>query len=154
MNKIKVMTIFGTRPEIIRLSRTMVKLDKYTENIMVHTGQNYDYELNEIFFNDLNIRKPNYTFKKSNNEVIQKIGYMLIEFDKICQKENPDACVLLGDTNSSLLSYVCKRLKVPIFHIEAGNRSFDLRVPEEINRKIVDHISDLNLTYSQISKSN
>ena len=153
-SKLKILTLFGTRPEIIRLSRIINKFDKVFNHILVNTNQNFSYELNEIFFNDLNIRKPNYTFKKSNNEVIQKIGYMLIEFDKICQKENPDACVLLGDTNSSLLSYVCKRLKVPIFHIEAGNRSFDLRVPEEINRKIVDHISDLNLTYSQISKSN
>ena len=114
-SKLKILTLFGTRPEIIRLSRIINKFDKVFNHILVNTNQNFSYELNEIFFNDLNIRKPNYTFKKSNNEVIQKIGYMLIEFDKICQKENPDACVLLGDTNSSLLSYVCKRLKVPIF---------------------------------------
>ncbi len=153
-SEIKVITLFGTRPEIIRLSRIINKFDFYFKNILVNTNQNFSYELNEIFFKDLNIRKPDYSFKKSGKNIIEKISDMLKEFDKICKKEMPDACLLLGDTNTSLLAYVCKRLKIPIFHIEAGNRSFDLRVPEEINRKIVDHLSDVNLTYSQISKNN
>ncbi len=153
-SKLKIITLFGTRPEIIRLSRIINKFDYFFQNILVNTNQNFSYELNEIFFKDLNIRKPNYSFKKSSASVIEKISNMLKEFDLICKKEKPDACLLLGDTNTSLLSYVCKRLKIPIFHIEAGNRSYDLRVPEEINRKIVDHLSDVNLTYSQISKNN
>ena len=153
-SKLKVITLFGTRPEIIRLSRIINKFDKCFHNIVVNTNQNFSYELNEIFFKDLNLRKPNYSFKKSSSNIISKISEMLKEFDKICSKENPDACILLGDTNTSLLSYVCKRHKIPIFHIEGGNRSYDIRVPEEINRKIVDHLSDINLTYSQISKSN
>ena len=153
-SKLKIITLFGTRPEIIRLSRIINKFDFFFNNILVNTNQNFSYELNEIFFKDLDIRKPNYSFKKSSNNTIEKIAIMLKEFDKICKKEKPDACLLLGDTNSSLLSYVCKRLKIPIFHIEGGNRSYDIRVPEEINRKIVDHLSDVNLTYSQISKYN
>ena len=153
-SKLKIITLFGTRPEIIRLSRIINKFDLFFNNILVNTNQNFSYELNEIFFKDLDIRKPNYSFKKSSNNTIEKIAIMLKEFDKICKKEKPNACLLLGDTNSSLLSYVCKRLKIPIFHIEGGNRSFDIRVPEEINRKIVDHLSDVNLTYSQISKYN
>ena len=153
-SKLKIITLFGTRPEIIRLSRIINKFDYFFQNILVNTNQNFSYELNEIFFKDLNIRKPNYSFKKNSSSVIDKLSVMLKEFDLICKKEKPDACLLLGDTNTSLLSYVCKRLKIPIFHIEAGNRSYDLRVPEEINRKIVDHLSDVNLTYSQISKNN
>jgi UDP-N-acetylglucosamine 2-epimerase len=153
-SKLKIITLFGTRPEIIRLSRIINKFDFFFNNILVNTNQNFSFELNEIFFKDLDIRKPNYSFKKSSNNTIEKIAIMLKEFDKICKKEKPDACLLLGDTNSSLLSYVCKRLKIPIFHIEGGNRSYDIRVPEEINRKIVDHLSDVNLTYSQISKYN
>jgi len=153
-SNLKIITLFGTRPEIIRLSRIIYKFDKFFNNILVNTNQNFSYDLNEVFFKDLNIRKPNYSFKKTSKNVIGKISDMLKEFDKICKKEKPDACILLGDTNTSLLSYVCKRLKIPIFHIEGGNRSFDLRVPEEINRKIVDHLSDVNLTYSQIAKSN
>ena len=153
-SKLKIITLFGTRPEIIRLSRIINKFDYFFQNILVNTNQNFSYELNEIFFKDLNIRKPNYSFKKNSSSVIDKLSVMLKEFDLICKKEKPDACLLLGDTNTSLLSYVCKRLKIPIFHIEAGNRSYDLRVPEEVNRKIVDHLSDVNLTYSQISKNN
>ena len=153
-SKLKIITLFGTRPEIIRLSRIINKFDFFFNNVLVNTNQNFSFELNEIFFKDLDIRKPNYSFKKSSNNTIEKIAIMLKEFDKICKKEKPDACLLLGDTNSSLLSYVCKRLKIPIFHIEGGNRSYDIRVPEEINRKIVDHLSDVNLTYSQISKYN
>ncbi len=153
-SKLKVITLFGTRPEIIRLSRIINKFDKYFQNILINTNQNFSFELNEVFFKDLDIRKPNYSLKKSSSNAISKIAEMLKEFDNICIKENPDACVLLGDTNTSLLSYVCKRHKIPLFHIEGGNRSYDIRVPEEINRKIVDHLSDINLTYSQISKSN
>lgn len=153
-SRLKVITLFGTRPEIIRLSRIINSFDLYFENILVNSNQNFSYELNKIFFKDLNIRRPNYTFKKSNINAINNISDMLRNFNQICKKEKPDACLLLGDTNTSLLSYVCKRAKIPIFHIEAGNRSFDQRVPEELNRKIVDHISDVNLTYSQISKQN
>ena len=153
-SKLKIITLFGTRPEIIRLSRIINKFDSIFENILVNSNQNFSYELNKIFFKDLSIRKPNYTFKKSNYNAIENISIMLKEFNQICLKEKPDACILLGDTNTSILSYVCKRHKIPIFHIEAGNRSFDQRVPEEINRKIVDHLADVNLTYSQISKSN
>ncbi len=153
-SKLKVITLFGTRPEIIRLSRIISKFDLYFKNILVNSNQNFNYELNKIFFKDLNIRKPNYIFKKSNNNPIDNISQMLKDFNEICKKEKPDACILLGDTNTSLLSYVCKRAKIPVFHIEAGNRSFDQRVPEEINRKIVDHLSDVNLTYSRISKEN
>ena len=153
-SRLKIITLFGTRPEIIRLSRIINKFDYFFQNILVNTNQNFSYELNEIFFKDLNIRKPNYSFKKNSSSVIEKISDMLKEFDTICKKEKPDACLLVGDTNTSLLSYVCKRLKIPIFHIDAGHRSYDLRVPEEINRKIVDHLSDVNLTYSQISKNN
>jgi UDP-N-acetylglucosamine 2-epimerase (non-hydrolysing) len=153
-SKTKLLTLFGTRPEIIRLSRIINKCDLYFNNVLVNTNQNFNYELNDIFFKDLKIRKPNYSFKKSNITAIDKISDMFREFNKICIKEKPDACLLLGDTNTSLLSYVCKRHKIPIFHIEGGNRSFDQRVPEEINRKIVDHLSDVNLTYSQISKLN
>ena len=123
---LKVITLFGTRPEIIRLSRIIYKFDKFFNNILVNTNQNFSYELNEVFFKDLNIRKPDYSFKKTSKNVIGKISDMLKEFDKICKKEKPDACILLGDTNTSLLSYVCKRLKIPIFHIEGGNRSFEV----------------------------
>ena len=118
-SKLKVITLFGTRPEIIRLSRIVNKFDFFFKNILVNTNQNFSYELNEIFFKDLNIRKPDYSFKKSSENIIEKISNMLKEFDKVCKKEMPDACLLLGDTNTSLLAYVCKRLKIPIFHIEA-----------------------------------
>ena len=150
----KVMTIVGTRPEIIRLSRVINKLEKNVNHTLVHTGQNYNYELNEIFFEQLKISSPNYSFKiKNTNESASKLIGDIIRFsDEIIEKVKPDAVVILGDTNSSLSGIVAKRRKVPIFHLEAGNRCFDFRVPEEINRKIIDHIADVNLTYSSIAR--
>jgi UDP-N-acetylglucosamine 2-epimerase len=152
MDKLKVMTIVGTRPEIIRLSRVMVELDKYFDHTIVHTGQNYDYELNEVFFADLGIRRPDYFLEVAGNNAAETIGNVIALSDKAFEKFQPDALLILGDTNSCLSAISAKRRKIPIFHMEAGNRCFDLRVPEEINRKIVDHISDINLTYSQIAR--
>ncbi len=149
----KVMTILGTRPEIIRLSRVVVSLDKYMDHILVHTGQNYDYELNQIFFKDLEIRKPDYFLESADKTPVKTIANIIDKSDKLMRKEKPDALLILGDTNSCLSAYSAKRQKIPIFHMEAGNRSFDQRVPEEINRKIVDHISDINLPYSTISRN-
>ena len=148
----KVMTIVGTRPEIIRLSRIIYKLDKYFESTLVHTGQNYDFELNQIFFDDLGIREPDYFLNSASDTVAQTIGKIIASSDYIFKKVKPDALLILGDTNSSLASISAKRNKIPIFHMEAGNRCFDLRVTEEINRKIVDHISDINLPYSNIAR--
>ena len=145
----KVMTIVGTRPEIIKLSRVIVALDENMEHILVHSGQNYDYELNEIFFSQLSIRKPDYFLEAVGNSVAQTIGNVITRSDEVMSKEMPDAILLLGDTNSCLSAISAKRKKIPIFHMEAGNRCFDQRVPEEINRKIVDHISDINLTYTE-----
>lgn len=154
MKKIKVMTIVGTRPEIIRLSRVMACLDKHLRHILVHTGQNYDYELNEVFFKDLEIKKPDYFLDAASRSrpVAEAIGRIMIKIDRVLAKETPDAVLILGDTNSSLAAIPVKRRKIPIFHMEAGNRCFDQRVPEEINRKIVDHISDINLPYSSIAR--
>lgn len=148
----KVATIVGTRPEIIRLSRTMVALDRYTDHVLIHTGQNYDYELNQIFFDDLEIRKPDFFLEAAGNTAAETIGLVIARSDAILRQEQPDALLILGDTNSCLAAIAAKRLRIPIFHMEAGNRCFDQRVPEEINRKIVDHISDINLPYSQISR--
>lgn len=148
----KILTVVGTRPEIIRLSRVLSKLDKYSKHTLVHTGQNYDYELNEIFFDDLQVRKPKYFLGAAEKTPIQTIGKTLIEIDKVLDKEKPDAMLVLGDTNSCISALAAKRKKIPVFHMEAGNRCFDQRVPEEINRKIVDHISDINLTYSSIAR--
>ena len=154
MNKLKVMTIIGTRPEIIRLSRIIDAFDKNFEHTLVHTGQNYDYELNEIFFEELNIRKPDYFLEAANDEstTATAIGNIIIKVDKIFEEYTPEAVLVLGDTNSCLSVIPAKKRKIPIFHMEAGNRCFDQRVPEEVNRKIVDHISDINLTYSDISR--
>ncbi len=152
MKKMKVMTVVGTRPEIIRLSRVMTKLDEYCEHLIVHTGQNYDYELNEVFFQDLNIRKPDYFLNAAGSNAAETIGKIIIEFDKVLEKEQPESLLVLGDTNSCLASIPAKRRKIPIFHMEAGNRCFDFRVPEEINRRIVDHTADINLTYSDIAR--
>ncbi len=146
---IKVMTIVGTRPEIIKLSRVMSELDQHVTHILVHSGQNYDYELNEIFFIEMEIRKPNYFLDVVGESVAQTIGNIIAKTDSVLAKEHPDALLLLGDTNSCLAAIAAKRRKIPIFHMEAGNRCFDLRVPEEINRKIVDHISDINMTYTE-----
>ena len=154
MKKIKLLTIVGTRPEIIRLSRIIYELEKNTEHYLVHTGQNYDYELNQIFFEELNLKKPDYFLNSANNasSACETIGNIIISVDKIIDAIKPEAVLILGDTNSCLSAIPAKRRKIPIFHIEAGNRAFDLRIPEEINRKIVDHISDINLTYSSISR--
>lgn len=146
---IKVMTIVGTRPEIIKLSEVIKVLDKYTNHILVHTGQNYDFELNEIFFQQLSIRKPDFFLNASKGAVAETIGDIIIKSDKIFSKLSPDAVLVYGDTNSCLSVISAKRRKIPIFHMEAGNRCFDLRVPEEINRKIVDHLSDINMPLSE-----
>jgi UDP-N-acetyl-L-fucosamine synthase len=154
MKKIKVMTVVGTRPEIIRLSAVINKLDTSDAfvHILVHTGQNYDYELNEVFFKDFNIRKPNYFLDAAEGNPMVTIGNIIGKIDPILQKEQPDAFLVLGDTNSCLSAIAAKRRHIPIFHMEAGNRCFDQRVPEETNRKIVDHIADINLPYSDISR--
>lgn len=152
MKKMKVMTVVGTRPEIIRLSRVIPKLDKYCDHIFVHTGQNYDYELNEIFFKDLGIRKPDHFLNVAKGVASQTIGNIIIEIDKLLEDFQPNAFLVLGDTNSCLSAYPAKRRKIPIFHMEAGNRCFDQRVPEEINRRLIDHLADINLTYSKISR--
>ena len=149
----KVITIVGTRPEIIKLSRVIDELDKYTDHILVHSGQNYDYELNEIFFNDLGIRKPDYFLNAVGDNLAKTIANIIYKADDVFEKENPDALLLLGDTNSCLSSISAKRRKIPIFHMEAGNRCFDLRVPEEINRKIVDHLSDINMPYTEHARN-
>ena len=154
MKKLKVMTVVGTRPEIIRLSAVINKLDKSKaiEHILVHTGQNYDYELNEVFFEDFKLKKPDYFLNSAIGTAIETIGNILINIEKVIDKEKPDAFLILGDTNSCLTAIAAKRRHIPIFHMEAGNRCFDQRVPEETNRKIVDHIADINLTYSDIAR--
>ena len=154
MKKLKVFTVVGTRPEIIRLSRVLLKLDETEsiEHILVHTGQNYDYELNEVFFKDLGLRKPDYFLNAAGGNATTTAGKILINIDPVLEKVKPDAFLVLGDTNSCLCAIAAKKRKIPIFHMEAGNRCFDQRVPEETNRKIVDHISDINLTYSDIAR--
>jgi UDP-N-acetylglucosamine 2-epimerase (non-hydrolysing) len=154
MKKLKVVTVVGTRPEIIRLSRVMARLDEYNEieHITIHTGQNYDYELNQIFYEDMSIRKPDYFLNAAGKNAIETIGKILIAIDPLLEELKPDAMLVLGDTNSCLCAIPAKKRHIPIFHMEAGNRCFDQRVPEETNRKIVDHVSDINLTYSDISR--
>lgn len=149
MKKLKVMTIVGTRPEIIKLSLIMKELDKHFDHTITHTGQNYDYELNEIFFKDLELRKPDYFLKAAGTNAAETIGNVITKVDQLFEKIQPDAVVLYGDTNSCLSVIAAKRKKIPIFHLEAGNRCFDQRVPEEINRKIVDHLSDINIVHSE-----
>lgn len=152
MKKLKVMTVVGTRPEIIRLSRVMAKLDEYCEHILVHTGQNYDFELNEIFFQDLGIRKPDHFLSAAGASGAETIGNVIIAVDRVLAEVQPEALLVLGDTNSCMAVIPAKRRKIPTFHMEAGNRCFDMRVPEEINRRIVDHTADINLTYSAIAR--
>ena len=154
MKKLKVLTVVGTRPEIIRLSCTLIALDESDaiEHVLVHTGQNYDYELNEIFFSDLGLRKPDYFLEAAGKNATETIGNILIKIDPVLEKEKPQAFLVLGDTNSCLCAIPAKKYQIPVFHMEAGNRCFDQRVPEETNRKIVDHISDINLTYSDIAR--
>lgn len=145
----KVMSIVGTRPELIKMSEIMKKLDKYTKHVFVHTGQNFDYELNGIFYKDLGLRKPDYTLNVAGDSLGETMGEVLRLSEKVLKKEKPDAVVILGDTNSALSGIVAKRMKIPLFHLEAGNRCFDDNVPEEINRRILDHISDVNMVYTQ-----
>lgn len=152
MRKLKVMTVVGTRPEIIRLSRVMARLDEYCEHVVVHSGQNYDYELNQIFFDDLGIRKPDHFLNAAGGSAAETIGKVIIAVDSVLALEKPDALLVLGDTNSCMAVLPAKRRKIPVFHMEAGNRCFDQRVPEEINRRIVDHTADVNLTYSSIAR--
>jgi UDP-N-acetyl-L-fucosamine synthase len=154
MKKFKVMTVVGTRPEIIRLSAVINKLEESNaiEHILVHTGQNYDYELNEVFFKDFNLKKPDYFLDAATGTAVETVGNILIKIDPILEKEKPEAFLILGDTNSCLTAIAAKRRHIPIFHMEAGNRCFDQRVPEETNRKIVDHTADINLTYSDIAR--
>lgn len=152
MKKLKLMTVVGTRPEIIRLSRVMAVCDQYFDHIIVHTGQNYDYELNEIFFTDLGIRKPDYFLNAAGTTGAETIGNVIIAVDKVLEEVQPEALLVLGDTNSCTAVIPAKRRKIPTFHMEAGNRCFDMRVPEEINRRIVDHTADINLTYSTIAR--
>ena len=152
MKKLKVITIVGTRPEIIRLSRVISKLEDDCNHVLVHTGQNYDYELNEVFFNNFKIKKPDYFLDAAGANAAETIGKVIIEIEKVFAKENPDAVLVLGDTNSCISVIPAKKRKIPIFHMEAGNRCFDQRVPEETNRKIVDHVADINMTYSSIAR--
>lgn len=152
MKKLKVATVVGTRPEIIRLSRVMARLDEFCDHILIHTGQNYDYELNQIFFDDLGIRKPDYFLNAAGASGAETIGNVIILVDQVLEQEKPEAVLVLGDTNSCMAVLPAKRRKIPTFHMEAGNRCFDMRVPEEINRRIVDHIADINLTYSTIAR--
>lgn len=154
MKKLKVLTVVGTRPEIVRLSRVLAKLNQYCEHILVHTGQNYDYELNQVFFDDLGVRKPDYFLNSADNSngAANTIGNVIISVDKVLADVQPEAVLILGDTNSCLSVLPAKRRKIPTFHMEAGNRCFDMRVPEEMNRRIVDHTADINLTYSSIAR--
>ena len=152
MKKYKVLTIVGTRPEIIRLSMVLPKMDQYFDHSLAHTGQNYDYELNQIFFEELGIRRPDHFLNVAGGTAAETVGNVIIQSDRLLDELKPDAVLILGDTNSCMAAISAKRKKIPIFHMEAGNRCFDLRVPEEINRKIVDHISDINLPYSSIAK--
>ncbi|HRC59441.1 MAG TPA: UDP-N-acetylglucosamine 2-epimerase (non-hydrolyzing) [Candidatus Propionivibrio aalborgensis] len=149
MAKLKVMTILGTRPEIIRLSRVMARLDAFTDHRIVHTGQNWDYELNEVFFEDLGVRQPDHFLGTGGGSLGETLGKILIETETVIRAEKPDAVLVLGDTNSAISAIIARRLKVPVYHMEAGNRSFDRNVPEETNRKLVDHISDFNLVYTE-----
>ncbi len=152
MTKLKVVTVVGTRPEIIRLSRVMARLDEFCDHVLVHTGQNYDYELNEVFFKELEVRRPDRVLHSAGGTAAQTIGNVIIGVDGVLEEERPDALLVLGDTNSCFAVIPAKRRRIPIFHMEAGNRCFDQRVPEEINRRIVDHTADVNLTYSSIAR--
>jgi UDP-N-acetylglucosamine 2-epimerase (non-hydrolysing) len=154
IKKVKVMTLVGTRPEIIKLSQIMKELDKTTEHVLVHTGQNYDYELNEVFFNDLGLRKPDHFLSAAGKTSSETVGNVITAMDRLFEDVKPDALLVLGDTNSAMGAYAAKRRKIPIFHMEAGNRCFDARVPEEVNRKLLDHMSDINLVYSDVTRLN
>lgn len=154
MKKIKVVIVIGTRPEIIKLSEVIKELDRHADHILVHTGQNYDYELNEVFFKDLGLRKPDHFLNAAGKTAAESVSNAILKVDEVLEKEKPDAFLVLGDTNSAVAAYAAKRRKIPIFHMEAGNRCYDMRVPEEVNRRIVDHISDINMPYSDHSRAN
>lgn len=154
MGKIKIITVAGTRPELIRLALVIKKLNEFTDHILVHTGQNYDYELNQVLFDELNIEKPQYFLDVKADSLGETLGNIISRAEAVFKKEKPDAMLVLGDTNSAFAAVIAKRMKIPVFHIEAGNRSFDLNVPEEINRKIIDHISDVNFVYSEHARRN
>lgn len=149
MKPLKVATIFGTRPEIIRLSRVMAALDRHVDQVLVHTGQNYDFELNEVFFSDLEVKQPDYFLGVAGGSLGETLGAILVQTEKVLKKERPDAVLVLGDTNSAISAIIARRMKIPVYHMEAGNRCFDKNVPEETNRRLVDHISDFNLTYTE-----
>lgn len=151
---LKVLTVLGTRPEIIRLSRVMAQLERYCDHTLVHTGQNYDYELNEVFFSDLGVRQPDHFLSVDTSSLGATVGGILIEVEKVLTIEQPDAVLILGDTNSAISAYIARRMKIPVYHMEAGNRCFDKNVPEETNRKMVDHISDFNLVYTEHARRN
>ena len=151
---IKVVTIVGTRPEIIRLSRVMARLDETVEHVLLHTGQNYDYELNGIFFDELGVRKPDYFLDVSTTSLGRLLGEILIKTEEVLLKERPDAVLILGDTNSSIAAIIAKRMRIPVYHMEAGNRCFDENVPEETNRRLVDHVADFNLVYTEHARRN
>lgn len=153
-DRLKVVTVVGTRPEIIRLAATIKRLDKYTDHVLVHTGQNYDYELNEVFFEDLGLRKPDYFLNAETSSLGAVLGSILIKVEEVLVAERPDAVVVLGDTNSCISAVMAKRMKIPVYHMEAGNRSFDENVPEETNRRLVDHVSDYNLVYTEHARRN
>jgi len=153
-DQLKVLTVVGTRPEIIRLAATIKRLDKYTDHVLVHTGQNYDYELNEVFFEDLGLRKPDHFLEADTSSLGAVLGSILLKVEQVLELEKPDAMVVLGDTNSCISALMAKRMKVPVFHMEAGNRSFDDNVPEETNRRLVDHVSDYNLVYTEHARRN
>ena len=154
MTKLKVMTVIGTRPEIIRLAATMQLLDRCTDHVLVHTGQNYDYELNEIFFEDLGLRRPNYFLQADTSSLGAVLGSILVKVEDVIKQERPDAMLVLGDTNSSIAALMARRMKVPVYHMEAGNRCFDENVPEEVNRKMIDHVADYNLVYTEHARRN
>ena len=149
MSKLKVATILGTRPEIIRLSRVMARLESVCDHVLIHTGQNYDYGLNEVFFSDLGIKKPEYFLGVDTASLGATVGGILLETEKVLVSEKPDAVLILGDTNSAISAYIARRMKIPVYHMEAGNRCFDRNVPEETNRKMVDHLADFNLVYTE-----
>ena len=152
--KLKVATILGTRPEIIRLSRVMAQLDECVDHLIIHTGQNYDYELNEVFFSDLEVKKPSYFLGVDTSSLGATVGGILLETEKVLASEKPDAVLILGDTNSAISAYIARRMKIPVYHMEAGNRCFDRNVPEETNRKMVDHLADFNLVYTEHARRN
>lgn len=154
MKKIKIMTVVGTRPELIKLAEVIKELDRHTEHVFVHTGQNYDYELNGVFFENLSLRKPDYFLEVAGDTPSKTVAKVIAKTDELLARESPDALLILGDTNSCLAAYPAKRRKIPIFHMEAGNRCFDMRVPEEVNRRVVDHLSDINLVYSEAARTN